>query len=194
MSDITEDLSDIAGIIASLGKGVAEAQTAMNVDYVKRLKDLARIVADLAEEQKQDKDVMAIVETLAPPRYQFTQTTLDVSVDVTESRSRTTTGSVSFAAKAVAVNMAMSRAFDMDYRAAARITAVLHANPETEARKALLAAAKTFPDVIANLPEDKDRETVQVSQGKEIKALADAMKGGETAKTEGGKTAKTEGD
>ncbi|MGF1456747.1 MAG: hypothetical protein ACFB6R_15375 [Alphaproteobacteria bacterium] len=163
MPSLTSELSDLAGIIASLGKGVAEAQTEMNVDYIKRLKELTAIIATLSDDAMKDEGVQALLQSVAPPRYQFTETTLDVSVDIAESRSVAGAFGARFAAKAVAVNMAVAGAYGLDYRAAARVRTVLHAHTDQNVQADLLTAAAAFRENGVATEAQADREPVNTA-------------------------------
>ena len=199
---LTGQLYHLPAIVGRLGISIATAQKALNVEYLDSLQRLLRLVKDTVghasvpvdPNSKNDKPedalaagVLALVRELAPSRYQFTETTIDFSADLAETLSKTVAGGIGAGFGAIVVNAAFSRGFRYDYRAAARITSVLHAIPASaELRTALLSRAKEIRDDKLGLPGVKEIDATMTNQvGSIINALFAAAKVPEKKATEG---------
>src|SRR4051812_1709818 len=94
-SKLIRDLRTVPDIIAGLGFAVADAQKAFNAQYldgVERLLAMTRMLipndAEVGQDPKRDAAAGLFKELLgacAPPRYQFTETTLTVKLDLAQS-------------------------------------------------------------------------------------------------------------
>ena len=88
-SKLINDLTKVPNIIADLGLGIANAQKQMNSGYLDALRILvaqvASITKGLPEGPETAKFVSELLMNLAPPRYQFTQTELNVKLDLSQS-------------------------------------------------------------------------------------------------------------
>jgi len=128
---LTSQLYHLPAIIGRLGLSVANAQKALNADYTHNVKELVALIKDVIPASDTDSKVAieSLLKQLAPSRYQFTETTLDFSADLSESLD--VAGSVGLGAGfgAVVINAGLSVGFGRDYRAAARIKTILHALP-----------------------------------------------------------------
>jgi hypothetical protein len=183
-SKLIEDLSHVPNIIAGLGLGIAEAQHHLNLVY---LESLERIIAMSqamlggqrqpataggpaeslsADEQKRLENFQGFIKelliTLAPARYQFTETTLTVKLDLAQSLDAQFGAGVSAGIGGVAVNASLSVGFGYDYRAAAECRTVLQAVPiDATALRTLVDRAK---EIAAN---DKSAlpQTTNVEKG-----------------------------
>jgi len=69
----------------------------------------------------------SMIRSLAPSRYQYTETTLDFSADLAETKDNAFDVGLGVGLQAVTINAAFSQAYGYDYRAAARITTKMHA-------------------------------------------------------------------
>jgi len=128
---LTGQLMHLPRIIRDLGLSIAEAQKALNRDFVGNVGRLLEMIQqNLPDRSAQGADAMVeLLKALAPSRYQFTETTIEFSADLSESREVVAGGAVAVNMRAVAVSAAVSMAYGYDYRAAARIRSVLHAMP-----------------------------------------------------------------
>ena len=167
-SKLIKDLNDVPSIVASLGLAVAEAQKAFNLDYlenVERLLGLIRSVlapqaakGELGDLEKQrlaeaEASLKSLLAELAPSRYQFTETTLAVKLDLAQTMNLAAESGFSAALGAVAVNASMTVGYGYDYRAAAEVRTVLHAIPaDRSVTDALLGRAEDLSDKALVLP------------------------------------------
>lgn len=177
-SKLINDLSNVPSIIGALGIDIAEAQKALNLDYLDNLERLLAILESLLHPRKEDgtevslneenrKVVAELVKQLAPSRYQFTETTLAVKLDLAQ------TLDASFAAgvNATTVTAAMAVGFGYDYRAAAEVKTVLHAIPASEQTLAtLLARAEKVNDKMLTLPDAKKVDKAIIEKSHETVA------------------------
>src|SRR4051794_38266099 len=95
---LIKDLAHVPNIIAGLGLGIAEAQKHFDVEYVRSLEKITVLAQALlgavpagasADEATRNAALGAFVKelllALAPARYQFTETTLTVHLDLAQS-------------------------------------------------------------------------------------------------------------
>ena len=153
---LTSQLNDLPAIIGRLGLSVANAQRALNADYTESLKELAAVIGGLlpkgtSEDKK--KVLTPLLLQLAPCRYQFTETTIDFSADLSESLKVGVSGSLGAGFGAVVINAGASVGYGRDYRAAARIKTILSAIPaDKEMAKELIDRADAFAKSGVALP------------------------------------------
>ena len=163
MDRLTGQLYHLPGIIAKLGISVANGQKALNADYLNNIKMIMAMIHDsigddAAPEAKAEM-VKDLLKELAPSRYQFTETTLEFSADLSERKSSQMQGALGGGFAGVTLSVGYARAFGYDYRAAARITTVLHAIPANEAVVGpLLERAKDIDATKLALPEKTEIE------------------------------------
>ena len=83
---LTSQLYHLPAIIGRLGLSVANAQSALNADYTENVKELISIVKEIIPKTKPEArtEMESLIKQLAPSRYQFTETTLDFSADLSE--------------------------------------------------------------------------------------------------------------
>lgn len=130
---LTGQLYHLPAIIAGVALSVADAQKDLNADYMKNIKKLMVLMKrtfgeGTEEDVKQKADaIRSLLESLAPSRYQFTETTIDFAADLAETFDATIAGQLGFGIQAITVNAAFSLGYGYDYRAAARISVNLHA-------------------------------------------------------------------
>lgn len=150
---LTSQLVEVADVVGDLGRNIAAAQKLLNKDYVKNVTALAQLVRETLGAGASDADrasvMIALLKDLAPSRYQYSETTIEFSADLAESKQRSTMvgGGVTF--KMLQVNAAMTQGYGYDYRAAARITATIHAYSDPQFADRLIARAA---DVEADAP------------------------------------------
>lgn len=162
VSSLIKDLSSVPSIVGSLGLSIAAAQKAFNLDYLENLEKLLATAKSLLGQEGLEDDqklqefnalITNMVMTLAPSRYQFTETTLTVKLDLAQTMSKGVQVGLGMNVGAVAVNAAMTSAFGYDYRAAAEVKTVLHAvTPDLAALKTLLSQARLISKKALTLP------------------------------------------
>jgi hypothetical protein len=189
-SKLIEDLSHVPNIIAGLGMGIAEAQHHLNLVYLQSLERIIAMSQAMlggqtaapqpggggrpgggsqelsADAQKRLETFQGFIKemliTLAPARYQFTETTLTVKLDLAQSLDAQFGAGVSAGIGGVAVNASLSVGYGYDYRAAAECKTVLQAVPiDATTMRTLVDRAK---EISAN---DKSTlpKTTNVEQG-----------------------------
>ncbi len=142
---LTSQLVEVADVVGDLGRNIAAAQKLMNKDYIESLKALMRMSADTlgdgANETERAQFMMDLLKALAPNRYQYTETVVDFSADLAESKQRSTMVGGGATFKMLQVNAAMTMGYGHEYRASARITATIHAYADPHFADQLLARA-----------------------------------------------------
>ncbi len=161
MDRLTSQLYHLPAIIGRMGISIANAQKALNTDYVDSVTKLMGMIqhtlgqaGEEPESQARVAAMRSLLESLAPSRYQFTETTIDFSADLAETMDEAKAVGLGLGTQAIMVNAAYTQGYGYDYRAAARITAVIHAypfNPETA--KSLLDRATTIRAENLELPQ-----------------------------------------
>ncbi len=151
---LTSQLVEVADVVGDLGRNIAAAQKLLNKDYIESLKALMRMAVDHLKVDEEDtaQALAALLRSLAPNRYQSTETTIEFSADLAEMKQRSTMigGGVTF--KMLQVNAATSMGYGHEYRAAARITATIHAYPDPQFASQLLDRAAQIEDGAPQLP------------------------------------------
>ena len=195
VSVLVNDLTNIPNIISSLGLGISAAQRAFNLDYLEsleRLFALAKVMSEKfdppqnaddnnAQTQKNLSDIFTeIVKGMAPARYQFTETTMSVRMDLGQAMQSGSSASLGASVGAVAVNAAFTSGFSYDYRAAAEVKTVIHAMPfNPQVMNTLLQKAKEFNDKALELP---DRTSVDKAYMDKSIQLQEKLTGSEASK------------
>ena len=172
-SDLIKDLSNVPNIIGGLGLSIANAQKAFDVNYVESLERILALIkamlggqkddgtgkpVDLTAEEKDRVTAMAqtiqeMLSKLAPSRYQFTETTLSVRLDLAQSLQIGGTVGLGFGVGAISLSAAFTIGYSYDYRAAAECRTVIHAYPMDPAVfTALLGRAEKLDARALELP------------------------------------------
>src|SRR5215213_3902246 len=180
-SNLINDLSNVPNIIAALGLSIANAQKAFDVQYldsIARILALIKIMlggqkadaqgnpADLTDDEKAKLQGMSeviqdMLMKLAPSRYQFTETSLNVRLDLAQSLKIGGTVGLGFGVGAISVNAAFTMGYSYDYRAAAECRTVIHAYPADPAVfNALLGRADKLAASALDLPPQSDVDKV----------------------------------
>lgn len=201
-SVLVKDLANVPSIVGALGLSIAEAQKAFNLDYLESLERLLAMTKSLLGETKagaaagadpvaldaKEKEkleafkqlVFEMIKSCAPSRYQFTETTLKVRMDLAQSLDVGANVGFGLALGAVAVNAGLSIGFGYDYRAAAECHTVIHAIPaDSTAMQTLLSRAKELNDKALELPE---RSTVDSKVLDQAATIFEKMVGAAPAK------------
>lgn len=156
-SVLVHDLNNIPNIISSMGLGIAAAQRAFNLDYLESLERLLAIAKEISKEDNADLAPIFdhIVKAMAPSRYQFSETTVSVRMDLAQSMQTGTSATLGASVGAVAVNAAYTQGFAYDYRAAAEVKTVINAvHFDPNVLQTLLDNAKNLGNKVLELPED----------------------------------------
>ena len=172
-SDLIKDLSNVPNIIGGLGLSIASAQKAFDVDYLDSISRILALIKIMLGGQKDDgtgkpvalsepeKESLAamgqviqeLLTKLAPSRYQFTETTLNVKLDLAQSLQIGGTVGLGFGVGAISLSAAFTIGYSYDYRAAAECRTVIHAYPADQAVfTALLGRADKLSDKALELP------------------------------------------
>ncbi|MBL8632173.1 MAG: hypothetical protein JNM40_03050 [Myxococcales bacterium] len=189
-SKIIEDLTHIPNIIAGLGLSIAQAQKAFDLDYIQSLERILVMAQSLlggrssGEGGTQSTELSAaererlaqfqgffkeLIVALAPSRYQFTETTLSVKLDLAQHLDVSAGGGVSAGISGVAVNAALSIGYGSDYRGAAECRTVLQAIPSDPATlRLLLDRAKELSNKELTLPARSKADSEILSQSSRI--------------------------
>ncbi len=171
-SNLIRDLRQVPNIIGSLGLAIAEAQKQLNEGYLKSLDSLAVIAKAYlgADETGVSEDFLKhLVETAAPARYQFTETTLTVKLDLAESRDWSAEAGLGFGFAGVVVNAAFAYGYSSEYRAGAEVRTTIHA--------VLPQDNKTAFDVLLNRAKELADKPLQLPEGSQLDArVVEAMK------------------
>ncbi|MEO1257611.1 MAG: hypothetical protein AAFZ15_02405 [Bacteroidota bacterium] len=173
-SQLIEDLSNVPNIISSLGLGIAAAQKAFNLDYLNGLERLFAIAQKIHGENNEERDkfkdmFINIVQTMAPYRYQFAETTLAVRLDLAQAIQKGSSASLGVSVGAVTLNAAMTEGFSSNYRAAAEVKTVLQAVPFDPAQVAsLIANATALSNKKLDLPDQSAVDQACMEKSAEI--------------------------
>lgn len=173
-SRLINDLSHVPNIVGGLGLSIAAAQKAFNLDYInnierlivmaksmlgeKKLDATTKKAADLTAEEKAQFDqmkslVMDLLAACAPPRYQYTETTLGVRMDLAQTMDVSGTVGLGVGFGGVTLNAAFTVGYGFDYRASAECKTVIHAIPaDKTVMQGLLDRAKAFADKALEMP------------------------------------------
>lgn len=177
-SKLVNDLRTVPEIVAGLGLGIAEAQKALNLTYLESLRTIAGLLQQLmgregdapaadtpAADAPGRTALQQVLQELAPSRYQFTETTLTVRLDLSQTMSGSAQAGLN-GVGAVMVSASLAAAFRMDYRGAAELRTVLHALPAGAAVfKELLGRAEQLSARDVELPprSELDQKIVDVA-------------------------------
>lgn len=163
-SKIIEDLTHIPNIIGGLGLGIAEAQRHFDLNYLEGIERMLVMAKSFLGDQKNPDDqkkldqfqtiIKEFLMAFAPTRYQFTETTLTVKLDLAQHLDVAASGGVSAGIGAVAVNASLAIGFGQDYRGAAEVRTVLQAVPPDPATlRTMLDRANQLSQKELTLPE-----------------------------------------
>ena len=158
MDRLTGQLYHLPAIIGNLGISVANAQKALNSDYIRNIEVLMEMIEKILGSQPDTADdkvtlVKELLKQLAPSRYQFTETTLEFYADLAERKSKHLQAAVGGGFAGITLSAGYAKAFGYDYRAAARVRAILHALPANDdTMQALITQAGQFKMDGSKLP------------------------------------------
>lgn len=163
-----DNLQSVAKLIGDLALNVADAQDRLDTSYVRNLKAFLEAIREATADLPDSETRAKLILSLAPSRYQFTETVIEARADMQMSSAEQFGLSLDAGFRnpvlAVAVNASYVKRSAYDYRAAALIRSVLHAVPADPAvMEKLIEAARTAGG--ATLP-----------QGSRYTELAEAFK------------------
>lgn len=181
MSRLMEDLNQVPAIVASLGLAIAESQKEFDANYLKGLQNLAVIAQGFLGQQadpgQMTEFIKFLVTTAAPTRYQFTETTVNVKLDLAESRDSMAEGGLGFGFAGVVVNAAFAYGYSQDYRAGAEVRTVIHAvlpQSNESAFSTLLNRAKELSSKDLALPAGSQLDKDVLAEMRKVAELVDA--------------------
>ena len=128
-SKVMDDLNQVPAIIASLGHAIAESQKEFDVNYLHGIQSLASMAKSFSDGTPGvSADLLKhLLLTAAPPRYQFTETTLTVKLDLAQSTEMAVQAGIGFGFAGIVVNAGFSMGFAQDFRAGAEVKTQIHA-------------------------------------------------------------------
>ncbi len=163
-SKLIKDLEHVPEIIAGLGLSIAAAQHALNVGYLDAVERIIAMTKSFIGDGKltnsDDREFLkTLLKELSPTRYQFTETTLAVRLNLAQRLDLSAQVGLGVGFGGVSVNAAFAMAYGFDYQAAAECRTVLHAHPlDGNAMDKLLARAKEINDKAVDLPAQHPHE------------------------------------
>lgn len=127
-------LQTLPRLISDLALSIAEAQRRMDQNYLKDLAAFSAVVLPLLQDGTGKADqFLNLFKAMAPSRYQFTETVVEVRADLqmTNAKETSVEGKVGITTPvfAVAVNASYTKRSAYDYQAAALIRTQLNAIP-----------------------------------------------------------------
>ena len=143
-----EDLRSVSKLIGDLALNIADAQDRMDASYVRNLTTFLQAVREATADLPESEELTNLIKSLAPSRYQFTETTVEVRADLqmTHAEQFGLDAKLGYRTPvlAAAVNASYVKRGAYDYRASAFIRSVLHAVPaDPGVMEKLLEAARS---------------------------------------------------
>jgi hypothetical protein len=133
------ELQTLPKLIGDLALSVAEAQRRLDQDYLESLTAFAKVVSDLVGHEGGDAAAnrfISLFKAMAPSRYQFTETVVEVRADLQMTTASEFSGSAGIGITvpfAVSVNASYTKRNAYDYQASALVRTTLNAIPSSEA-------------------------------------------------------------
>lgn len=174
-SKLIQDLTKVPNIVGGLGLSIAAAQKAFNLDYienVERILALAKSLLGGKDENGEDVDISKfealftdLLVAVAPPRYQYSETTLGVRLDLAQTFDLAGDVGLGFGMQGISINAAFSIGYGYDYRAAAECRTVIHAIPaDNTVFQPLLERAKELNERALTLPAQSQVDRAIIDQ------------------------------
>ena len=128
------ELQTVPKLLRDLALGVAEAQRALDHDYLENLTEFTKVIRNAVfpnpESPFPAADYIGLFKAMAPSRQQFTETTAEVHADLQLASASEINVGGEFGLKAaifaVAVNASYARRNAYNYQAAATIKTIIH--------------------------------------------------------------------
>ncbi len=198
-SKLIKDLTYVPHILGGLGLSIAAAQKAFNSNYLENIEKIIALAKAVAGGQKADANgdpvemsddekeryeefqsfFKEMITALAPARYQYTETTLSVRLDLAQTMDFGATAGLGLGFGGVSINAAFTVGYGYDYQAAAECKAVIHAIPADQgAFPQLLNRAASINDKALTLPDrsDVDQNIIETTERIFEKMLGDGVK------------------
>lgn len=171
-SELLQDLRQIPNIIGALGLAVAESQKHFDEEY---LRGMERLVALARTHDTGDDVIRFLLQAAAPSRYQFTETSLTVKLDLAQSKNSALQGGLGFGFAGAVVSGAYAANSSQDFRAGAEVRVTLHAvlpGDNQAAFQALLERVRQSSSRVVELPAPRPADQrVHEALAAAIKAL-----------------------
>jgi hypothetical protein len=132
MAKFYDTLNTLPKLIGDLGMDIAESQRRLDQNYLENLAAFTASIRDTFKDVTVDQ-YLALFKAIAPSRYQFTETNIEVRADLqTASASELNVGvnvGIKTAVFSATVNVSYMKRSASDYQASALIRTTLHAVP-----------------------------------------------------------------
>lgn len=184
---LIEDLTKVPHIVGGLGLSIAAAQKAFNLDYLNNIEKLLFMTkallgrnntdgSDIADGSSEDEKIAQfeglfkhLLSSLAPPRYQYTETTFTVRIDLAQTMDMSADIGLGVGFQGISVNAAFAVGYGYDYRAAAECRTVIHAIPaDKTVFEPLMNRAKEINNKVLDLPDRAEVDQKIVEQAYRI--------------------------
>lgn len=137
-----DTLSTLPKLIGDIGMDIAESQRRLDQNYLESLGAFTAAIRDTFKDGVTVTEYISLFKTMAPSRYQFTETNIEVRADLqTASASELNVGGtvgIKTAVFSATVNASYMKRSATDYQASALIRTTLHAIPADPAVMATL--------------------------------------------------------
>jgi hypothetical protein len=156
-SKLINDLNSVPNIIGNLGLSIAAAQKAFNLDYIHNIEQLLALAKSMATPDTSPAEFRALVKDMlvacAPSRYEFSETTLAVRLDLAQSMDKSVSVGLGVGYAGITLNAAYTIGYSYDYQAAAECRTVIRAIPaDPVVFKPLLDRAAAVNDKALTVP------------------------------------------
>ena len=179
VSDLIQDLSSVPNIVGSLGLSIASAQKAFDVEYLDSIERILAMTKSIlgsgivGPDGKPFPEALAFIQDmlgkLAPSRYQFTETTLSVRMDLAQSLQFSGSVGLGFGVGAISINAAFTVGYNYDYQAAALCQTVIHAYPpDATVFNSLLSRAATINANSLQLPPQDQANQAVITKSQSV--------------------------
>ncbi len=141
------NLQSVAKLVGDLALSISEAQKELDTNYARTLQSFSDTLGKVLEGRElADDKFTTFFQSMAPSRYQFTETVVEVRADLQMTGSKELQAAVELGYNtpvlATTINASYVKRSAYDYRAAALIRTVLHAvPPDQKVLKTLLENA-----------------------------------------------------
>jgi hypothetical protein len=130
-------LSTLPKLIGDIGMDIAESQRRLDQNYLENLAEFTGIIRSMFKQGMSVADYKELFKAMAPSRYQFTETNIEVRADLqTASASELNIGvnvGIKTAVFSATVNVSYMKRSASDYQASALIRTTLNAIPSDSA-------------------------------------------------------------